>query len=76
MIIRRTKCYRRARIFLLNMRLKAKIRDLHALSMQRAADLQEEQTLLHEIHDIKEQLGEYIPYPMHRKSEPDSAKII
>lgn len=52
---------RRAKCFLLARRLKMRTRDLHAISMQRAFDMQQEKLLLEEIHTIQEALGEFLP---------------
>lgn len=52
---------RRAKCFLLNRRLKLLTRELHALSMQRAFDMQQEKLLLQAIHNVQEALGEFLP---------------
>jgi hypothetical protein len=53
--------FRRAKCFLLNRRLKLLTRELHALSMQRAMDLHQENLLVQEIHNTQEELGEFLP---------------
>jgi len=57
---------RRAKCFLLCRRLKLRTRDLQALSMQRAFDMQQEKLLLEEIHKIQEALGEFLPLNLNR----------
>lgn len=52
---------RRAKCFLLNRRLKVLTRELHALSMQRTFDMQQEKLLLQAIHNTQEALGEFLP---------------
>lgn len=52
---------RRAKFFLLNIRLKILTRELHALSMQRTFDMQQEKLLLQAIHKTQEALGEFLP---------------
>jgi hypothetical protein len=57
---------RRAKCFLLNRRLKVLTRELHALSMQRAFDLHQENLLVQQIHDTQEELGEFLPLALNR----------
>lgn len=64
MLLLHSNYYRRAKIFVLNMRLKARIRELHSLSMQRTLDMQNEKIILREIGHIREALGDDFVLPL------------